>query len=81
MEWTKCLDLDTLFIKIDFKKSYDKVEWPFIFPMLKTLQFGPCFLRVVELETNFSKASSYLSINKCKLEEVGLFMSIHQGCP
>jgi hypothetical protein len=41
MELTKCSCLDMLFIKIYFEKAYDRVDWSFIFPMLKSLLFGP----------------------------------------
>lgn len=27
MEWTRCLGLDAMLIKIDFKKAHDRVEW------------------------------------------------------
>jgi hypothetical protein len=39
MEWARGLDLDVLFIKIDFEKAYDGVEWLFILVMLKVVSF------------------------------------------
>nr|KUM50953.1 hypothetical protein ABT39_MTgene799 [Picea glauca]QHR90568.1 hypothetical protein Q903MT_gene4593 [Picea sitchensis] len=78
MEWARSTSLEALFIKIDFEKAYDRVEWPFILAMLKALGFGLAFINSVE--TLFASASTYLSINRCKSEEIGLFRSIRQGC-
>lgn len=36
MEWACCLGLNTLFIKIDFVKAYDRIKYPFILAMLKS---------------------------------------------
>jgi hypothetical protein len=41
--------MDALFIKIDFEKEYDLVEWSFILAMLKALSFGPSFLCAIEM--------------------------------
>lgn len=68
--------LDTFFIKIDFKKCYDRVEWPFILAMLKTLGLGPLFMGAIA--TLIAKASYFLSTN---VRRRGPFHSIHQGSP
>jgi len=65
MKWVQNLGLTSLFIKIDFEKAYYQVEWPFILAVLKALGFV--------VETLFAEASACLSINCCKLEEVGMF--------
>jgi len=44
MEWTHKFGKEALFIKIDFEKAYDRVEWNFILNMLKDLGFGPLYL-------------------------------------
>jgi hypothetical protein len=49
MEWARAFGLDALFIKIDFEKEYDLVEWSFILAMLKALSFGPSFLCAIEM--------------------------------
>lgn len=37
MEWDHSFDHEALFIKIDFEKVYDQIEWNFIFDMLHAL--------------------------------------------
>jgi hypothetical protein len=48
MEWVRGLCLDTIFIKNDFEKAYDRVEWPFMLAMFKYLGLMVLFLCVVE---------------------------------
>jgi hypothetical protein len=55
MEWARNQALEAMFIKIDFEKVYDRVEWPFILTMLKALGFGPYFIKAVE--TLFAEVS------------------------
>lgn len=73
MEWARGLDLDVLFIKIDFEKAYDVVEWLFILVMLKVVSFWPFFVSTVQIV--FSETFACLSVDKCKSDEVGLFQS------
>ena len=44
MEWAHNSKQPTIFLKIDFSKAYDCIEWPFILVMLQALGFGPNFL-------------------------------------
>nr|KUM48543.1 hypothetical protein ABT39_MTgene4558 [Picea glauca]QHR87126.1 hypothetical protein Q903MT_gene1135 [Picea sitchensis] len=76
MEWERSQGLEVVFIKIDFSKAYDRVEWPFIVAMLKTLWVYPLFVKVVE--TLFSKDIAFLSIKKAMYEETGLFSSVKE---
>ena len=44
MEWACKSKQLGIFLKIDFAKAYDHIEWPFILAMLRALGFGPNFL-------------------------------------
>ena len=44
MEWARHSKQHAIFLKIDFEKAYDWIEWPFILTMLYALWFGPTFL-------------------------------------
>ena len=45
MEWAHKSKQKAIFLKIDFSKAYDHIEWPFILAMLQALGFGPNFLQ------------------------------------
>lgn len=49
MEWARLSNQRILFIKIDFKKSYDKIEWIFILTMLEALCFGSYFISTMHM--------------------------------
>jgi len=55
IEWVRSQGLVDLFVKIDFEKVYERVEWPSILAMLKVLGSLPFFVKAVE--TLFSEAS------------------------
>ena len=44
MEWAQVSNQEALFIKIDFEKAYDRIEWNFILSMLQDLRFGLVFI-------------------------------------
>jgi hypothetical protein len=79
MEWARQSKQAALFLKIDFAKAYDRIEWPFILAMLQALGFGPQFLHSVEML--FGDASACITINGAQSDTFGLFRSIRQGCP
>ena len=60
-----------LFLKIDFEKAYDKIEWSFILVMLSMLGFDPHFLQTIRML--FFNASIVLSMNNIQSPSIGLF--------
>ena len=46
MEWACKSKQLSIFLKIDFSKAYDHIEWPFILAMLQALGFGHNFFTV-----------------------------------
>lgn len=61
MEWARRSNQKAVFIKIDFAKAYDRIEWPFILAMLQDLGFGPNFIQSVRIL--FADASAFITIN------------------
>ena len=79
MEWNRKSNQHTMFLKFDFAKAYDPIEWPFILAMLQALGFGPNFLQSVEMF--FGDANACITMSSSQSEAFGLFRSIRQGCP
>ena len=61
MEWARKSKQKAIFLKIDFAKAYDRIEWPFILAMLQALGFGPNFIQSVEML--FGDANACITIN------------------
>jgi hypothetical protein len=79
MKWARYLGLKGLFIKLDFRKAYDWVEWSFILAKFQALGFGQFFIWVVE--TLFANALACISVNQAKSEKVRSSKSISQAFP
>ena len=79
MEWAKCLGLKSLFIKLEFEKTYDNIEWSLILALLQVLCFGNFFIQM--MDTLFLYAQAYLYVNQDKPKEFGMSKLISQGFP
>ena len=79
MEWACQSKHQALFLKIDFAKAYDWIEWPFILAMLQALGFGLVFLEFIQIL--FWDAFTCISINGLQSNAFGIFRSIRQGFP
>lgn len=79
MEWAHKSKQHAIFLKIDFAKAYDRIEWPFILAMLKALGFGPNFIQSIDML--FGDANACITIKKLQSKAFGLFRSIRQECP
>lgn len=79
MKWAQNSIQEALFIRINFEKSYDRIEWNFILAMLKDLGFGPLFLHSVQIL--FRNASSILTMNGSQYQAITLAHFICQRCP
>ena len=49
MNLTLSKNIPGLLIFIDFHKAFDSLEWNFLFPCLRTFNFGPDFIRWTEI--------------------------------
>lgn len=66
-------------MKIDFDKAYDWGDWSFILEMMACLGFCPKCVAMVN--TLFTNASTFVSINNSLSSWISLHRSIQQGCP
>jgi len=72
MEWVRCSNQKALFLKIDFAKPYDHIEWPFILDMLSALGFGLNFIQSMNIL--FSEALDCITINGCQSQSLVYFI-------
>jgi len=79
LEWAQGTGQETYFLKIDFDKAYDRVDWLFILEMLTCLGLGPRCVAMVN--TLFSNASALALVNNSFSLRISLHRSSHQGCP
>ena len=77
MEWAHLSLQDVLFIKIDFEKAYDRIEWRLIISMLKAPRFGPMFIQSISMI--FKYALAILNLNNSHSNFINLFKLIRQG--
>lgn len=65
----------SLFIKIDFEKAYDRIEWVLSLSMLEALGFGFQFLHIVHML--FQDAFIVLSLSNSFIEAISLHRSLY----
>ena len=78
-EYANDLSLDFLFLKIDFDKAYDRVEWDFILQSLHDIGCGRKFIKSVQVL--LGNATTHVSLNGNLTQGIKLQKSIRQGCP
>ena len=70
---------DYWFLKINFDKAYDRIEWEFVPQSMHDLGLGKRFIHFVHLL--FGNASARVSVNGVLSDSFLLRRSIRQGCP
>ena len=73
LHYTALKDIPGLLMTVDFEKVFDKLEWPYLYKVLKTFNFGPSFIQWIK--------SLYTNIMSCVMNRgtsTGYF-NIHRG--
>jgi hypothetical protein len=68
-----------MFLKLDMKKAFDKMEWPFILTIMKKLGFHPTWISWIE--TCISSSSFSILINGSSFGRFSLGRGLRQGDP
>ena len=69
----------SIILSLDFQKAYDRVQWPVLLAILKTLGFGPRWLTVVS--TMYKMRSAKININGELTHSFKLERGVLQGDP
>jgi hypothetical protein len=63
----------------DFEKTFDRIEWGFLFPTLSKLRFCPTWIQWIS--SLYWLVSSSVKVNGEPREDFRLVRSVRQGCP
>ncbi|KAL3694935.1 hypothetical protein R1sor_008586 [Riccia sorocarpa] len=72
-------NIDSVLLKIDFKKAFDTLRWDFLYAAMEKMEFGHFFISLVK--TLNSTASSAISINNACSSPFQISRPVRQGCP
>lgn len=79
LEYCENNNKDGILLFADFQKAFDSVEWNFLFKTLQKFNFGPNFIKWIQILYKnpcfYVKNNGWLS-RKCRMER-----GIRQGCP
>ena len=79
MEYAEESGQDYIFLKIDFEKAYDRLNWHYIIQALLHMGCGAKFCSMVK--TLLGNATARVSVNGSLSKSFRLSRSIRQGCP
>lgn len=79
MDWAAQSGQPLIFLKLDFAKTYDTVDWRFMFRALEVLGFPDYFIDLIRLL--FLDAAATVKVNGCLSESFPIERGVRQGCP
>jgi hypothetical protein len=77
--WAEESNQDLVLLLLDFEKTFDKIEWDFLFKALDKLGFSPTWVRWVA--SLYQYATSAIKVNGVADPNFQLAKSVRQGCP
>ena len=79
MEFTYFKNIPDIFIFIDFKKAFHRLEWHYLFSCLKAFMFGPSFINWVKML--YTNIQSCVMNNGMASDYFTLERGVRQGDP
>ena len=79
LHWAKASRQPSIFLKLDFSKTYDKVSWRFLFCAMKAMNIDEVFIGWVKLL--FTQASAAVNLNDNPGGNFKIKRGVMQGCP
>jgi hypothetical protein len=79
IDYAKRSNQDLVFLKLDYRKAFDRVEWDFLFACLQRFGLAGQFIDLIKLL--FTGASASVSINRGQTKSFPLCRGVRQGCP
>ena len=79
LSWAKKSKQDTIFLKLDFSKAFDRVDWRFLFLIMTRMGFPFSFINLVKLTLN--DACAAINVNGQVSPSFPIERGVRQGCP
>ena len=79
MAWAESSNQPLIFLKLDFSKAYDMVDWQCMYKILEKLGFPQVFIKIVSLL--FHDALACVKLNGEPSPYFPIQRGIRQGCP
>lgn len=79
MDWAEHTDQPLIFLKLDFSKTHDLIDWGFLFRAMEALGFTSQFVDMTRLL--FHDAAATVKVNGSLSEEFAIERGVWQGCP
>jgi hypothetical protein len=79
LEWVEESEQDLILLLLDFEKTFDRIEWGFLFTALSKLGFSDTWVRWVR--SLYFAASSAIKVNGAIRPNFQLACLVRQGCP
>lgn len=79
MEWADQSEQPLLFLKLDFSKAYDMVEWGCLFKILNKMGFPTKFVHMISLL--FTDAAAAVKVNGVPSPQFVIERRVRHGCP
>lgn len=77
--WAEQSNQLLIFLKLDFSKAYDRVDWTFMFRAIAAFGFPPQFVDMTRLL--FLDVAATVKVNGSLSEEFAIGRGVRQGCP
>ena len=79
MAWEESSNQPLIFLKLDFSKAYDMVDWQCMYKIMEKLGFPQVFIKMVSLL--FHDASACVKLNGEPSPYFPIQRGVRQGCP
>jgi len=79
LDWAIESNQDLVLFHLDFEKTFDRIEWGFLFTALSKFGFNDTWVSWVR--AFYHSASSAIKVNRTIGPDFHLARSVRQGCP
>ena len=79
ISWARKSQQESIFLKLDFSKAFDRVNWQFLFNAMSRMGFPQLFTNMVKL--TMVEAEAAINVNGYTSASFKIDRGVRQGCP